>query len=74
MVFVIGYMLMWQMKSGDDKCKVLHAGKMNPNHAFTLIGLNCTIITHIRALGVFAESSQKQQCSTCLEAARQTEC
>lgn len=57
MVFVIGYMLMWQMKF-SDKCKVLHAGKMNPNHAFTLIGLNCTIITHIRALGVLAEFSE----------------
>lgn len=44
---------------------------MNPNHAFTLIGLNCTVVTHIRAL---VESSQKQQPSTCLEAARRTEC
>lgn len=53
-----GYVLMWQMKFSDDKCKIMNAGKMNCNHAFTLIGPNCTIITHRRALGVVAEFSE----------------
>lgn len=73
MLFVSGYVLMWQMKFSDDKCKIMHAGKMNCNHAFTLIGPNCTIITHRRALGVIAESSQKQQRGTRLEEERQIE-
>ena len=71
--FVSGYVLTWQMKFRDDKCKIMHAGKMNRNHTFTLIGPNCSIITHRRALEVIAESSQKQQHGTRLEEERQTE-
>lgn len=60
-VFASGYVLMWQMKFSDDKCKIECAGKRNCNHALTLIGPNCTIIPHGRALGAAAESSQEQQ-------------
>lgn len=71
--FVSGYVLMCQMKFSDDKCKIMRAGKTNCNHAFTLIGPNCTIIIHRRALGAIAQSSQKQQRGTRLEEERKIE-
>lgn len=70
MEFASGYVLMCQMKFSDDKCKIMHAGKTNCNHAFTLIGPNCTIIIHRRALGVIAQSSQKHQRGTRLKEER----
>lgn len=59
MVFVSGYVLMQQMKYHDDKCKVMLAGQVSCNHAFTLIGSNCTIVTSRRILGVAAEKQQR---------------
>jgi len=31
---------MWQMLFNDSKCKILHMGRANPNHVYSMAGCN----------------------------------
>ena len=45
------------MKFNVDKCKVMHLGRSNPKHAYTMGGVQLAETTHERDLGVIVDDS-----------------
>ena len=49
----------WKMEFNVDKCKIMHLGKTNPKHTYTMDGSNLTITTEEKDLGVLVDDKLK---------------
>ena len=45
----------WKMEFNVDKCKVMHIGRDNPGHAYTMGGVDLTVTREERDLGVLID-------------------
>ena len=45
----------WKIEFNVDKCKIMHLGKSNPRHTYTMNGTNLTVTTEERNLGVLID-------------------
>ena len=47
--------LKWKMEFNVDKCKIMHLGKSNPKHTYTMDGTNLAVTKEERDLGVLVD-------------------
>ena len=45
----------WKMEFNVDKCKIMHLGNQNPNHTYTMDGINLTTSKEEKDLGVLVD-------------------
>src|SRR3989454_7406560 len=64
----------WQMSFNTDKCSVIHLGKDNPKHKYSLCGSDLRDSTKERDVGIIVDSSTKfsEQCNTAIKNANST--
>ena len=46
----------WKMEFNVDKCKVMHLGRSNPGHTYTMGGRNLGVVTEEKDLGVWFDN------------------
>ena len=45
----------WKMEFNVDKCKIMHLGKLNPRHVYSMDGVELTVTTEEKDLGVLVD-------------------
>ena len=45
----------WKMEFNVDKCKIMHLGKLNPRHTYTMEGVELMVTTEEKDLGVLVD-------------------
>ena len=45
----------WKMEFNVDKCKIMHLGRLNPKHTYTMDGVELTVVTEEKDLGVLVD-------------------
>ena len=51
--------LRWKMEFNVDKCKIMHLGSENPEHTYTMGGVNLAVTKEERDLGVLVDDKLK---------------
>ena len=46
----------WKMEFNVDKCKIMHLGRLNPGHTYTMDGVELTVTTEEKDLGVLVDN------------------
>lgn len=64
----------WQMSFNTDKCSVIHLGKSNMKHKYSLCGSDLRDSINERDLGIIVDNSMKfsEQCNTAIKNANST--